>query len=889
MGLPQVVLDARERLRLGREKLRAQHDAGSRGIQVCAKLTDLSDSVVLDFYYAILEKLKDELPDGLTPEIVENLPSEMVLVANGGYGRRDVAPYSDVDLMLLYKKGAQDRVAPFARFLTQYICDAGLDLGFSLRTPREACTLARSDAQIFTSLAESRFLVGSASLLARFMKKFRRAAMRRSRKLIPLVRASRREERQKYGETVYLLKPNLKRSRGGLRDLQLLRWVAFACYGETDIDALYRMGKLSREDRNRLRNAHDFLLRLRNELHFENKKSHDMLDKDEQLRIAELWGYQGSEGVMPVEELMRDYFAHSSEVRHITAHFVAIATDRQEWGSFFKPLFSHQVEGDFRVGSQRIGATKRGLKKVSTDFEQVLRLMDLANLYDTKIDHRTWHAIRDWVAENPDVTVTKEVNSRFLSLLSQPARLGMLLRRLHELHVLEKIIPEMKPARCLLQFNEFHKYTVDEHTLRAVDRCTEFMREDSVLGDAYRSLHNKRVLHLALLVHDLGKGQIEDHSEVGRRIAIEVAKRFELPDREAGILKFLVHKHLLMSHTAMQLDINDDRVVVDFASQVRSPDVLKMLFTLTCADMAAVGPGTLNQWRLELLNDLYRRTMRHVADEEPATRSTSAGIETRRKELFEAAVSDDASQEEREWWERQVAAIPPRYMFAAPRAKIVAAVSRLQDIPHNEAVAWGEYLPDREVIEYTIGAHDAPGVGMFHRITGVLSSNGQSILWADICSLDDNLILDRFQVHDLDFEGEPPPHRLEEISALLVEGLVNPSADPPSFRRVWKQDDTAQHELLKTRVSIDNETSDELTILNIFAHDRIGLLYTISKTIFDLGLEIKVAKIGTFAHQVVDVFYVHENDGRKVFDPTRIEQVKTRLLAAIKPEEAEVA
>ena len=297
---------AREQLAQGRGKLKDQHQSGSPGVQVCAKLTDLLDSIVLDLYQAAIDEVDD-------PE----LPSQIVLVPHGGYGRRDVAPFSDVDLMVLYNKAAKSRVEPFVSTLSQQIVDTGLTLGFSSRTTKEATDLAIADPTIFTSLAESRFLAGSVKLFTRFFQRFRLRAGRHERRLINAIEQSRLTERRQFGETVYQLKPNIKRSRGGLRDLQLLRWVASARHGESDLDNLERAGHLSKKDRGRLREATDFLLKLRNELHFHANRSQDVFDKGEQLRIAELHGYKGWEGGLPVEQLMREYFEHTSQIRYV--------------------------------------------------------------------------------------------------------------------------------------------------------------------------------------------------------------------------------------------------------------------------------------------------------------------------------------------------------------------------------------------------------------------------------------------------------------------------------------------------------------------------------------------------------------------------------------------
>ncbi len=859
-----AILAARQKMAEGRHKLRAQHDAGSPGIQVCAHLTDLLDSVLLDLY--------DDALEGETADV----PALITLVAHGGFGRRDVAPFSDVDLMLLHRPGAERRMGNFVRRLTQSIYDVGLTLGFSMRTPHQARVLAVQDATIFTSLVEARFLAGSVQLFTRFMNRFRRTAVRRSTALIDRIERARLDERRQFGETVYLLEPNVKRSRGGLRDLQLMRWVGFARYGEAEYENLQRAGMLPAEDRRRLRRAREFLLRLRNDLHFQAGRSHDLLGKSEQLRLAERYKYPGDENVLPVERFMREYIEHTSQVRYIVAHFVSATRQPSTVWTQAGSLFSHRVGGDYRVGPWHIGATRRGLAKVRGNLEEILRLMDLSNRYNIRIDHRTWQAIRETMVDRRQLDVSPGAVQRFLSLLEQPGRLGSLLRRLHELRVLEKLIPPFAHARSLMQFNDYHKYTVDEHSIRAVECGTQFLDHGGPLGEAYRGVGDKRTLHLALLLHDLGKGFSEDHSEVGRRLAAETAARLGLPPRQTEILCFLVHQHLLMSHLAQRRNIHDDAVVAQFAFQVGSLDVLKMLYVLTCADLDAVGPGVLNRWKLDLITQLYMRTVDYLAGESAGPRQDRD--QQRRRAIRAAVDRPDA------WWEQQIDALPPSYLLGLEPAEIAGRLRRLRELPHDTAVAWGRYLPDRRAVEYTIGAYEEITPGIFHKLTGALTSKGLQILSAEILTLPGQLALDRFYVTDQDYAGEPPAERIDEVNAALVAALEDNSGEQPAFRRLWSPQTPglpAGPGQLPSQVRVDNSTSQQFTILDIFAHDRRGLLYTIARTIFELGMSVHIAKIGTYLDQVVDVFYVTDQSGRKIVDERRLAEIRQRLLQAL--------
>jgi [protein-PII] uridylyltransferase len=875
LRLHPAVVAAREELARGLEKIKRQHASGSPSVQVCAHITDFLEHLVLSLYQAALEEL--------APSERQALEGQVALAAHSGFGRREMAPYSDVDVMLLHPFANEQAVVPLVRRFTQNLYDTGIDLGFSTRTPVNACQVALEDATVATSLCEARLLTGSTELFERFEHRFKRMAVWRWKRLVASVEAARRDERNKYGETVFLLEPNIKRSRGGLRDLQLIRWIGFLRYGLRDFGSLEHAGWLTKAELRALRRARDFLLWLRNDLHFHSGKAADLLDRTEQLRLAEGRGYPAVEGLLPVEQFMREYFQHTTEVGEIATQFAASARPKPPLRWLFDPLVTHRFERDFRVGPTSIAVTRRGLEKIRGNLLEVLRLLDIANLYNKGVALDTWQTIRAAMlergAESQTEQLAPEITLRFRSLLAQPARLAESLRMLHELRVLEQIIPGMTHARGLLQFNAYHRYTVDEHSLRVVEQLTALQTASGTPGEVYRGLKNKGTLHLAALIHDLGKGYAEDHSEVGLRLAAQTAARLELSEQDGETLKFLVHKHLRMSHLAQQHDISDEQVVVNFAVEVGTPERLKMLYLLTLADLAGVGPGVLNEWKQQLLTDLYDHTLTLISSDSPS-QAAHERIRQRRSEILGLAQRLDSVA----WWETQIISLPTGCLFAGPPPQIVSELDRLRKLPHRDAVAWGRHLPDRKVVEYTVGTYEEITPGIFHKLTGALTSNRQQILSAEINTLAEGLVLDRFHVQDKDFAGPPPQERIDEICRALVAALKDDSNRPPTFRKLWherNQTAAAAIQHLPTRVTIDNSTAERFTIVAVFAYDRMGLLYAISRALFELGLSVSKAKIGTRLDQVVDVFYVTDQRGRKIDDERRLVEIRERSLAAI--------
>jgi [protein-PII] uridylyltransferase len=853
---PAVTRAAAELVSL-RQRIAAQHAAGSPGIQTCGLASDLCDALVVGLWEALL----GDVP----PAAAALLRRHAALVAHGGYGRREMAPFSDIDLMLLYDRQAAEPVAAAAKRLLQDLFDAGAEVGQSVRTVDDACRLAAADATVLSSLLECRPLAGNPDLVARLETRLRgllqRSQMRQVRALVD----ARRDEAVKYGETVALLEPNVKRSPGGLRDIQLVRWLGRILHGESAFDTLSLAGGLSKADADTLRDAAEFLTRLRNDLHLAAGKAADDLTRDQQLRIAEARGIESRDGMLGVERFMRDYFRHTRGVAQVVDTLVAGLRRPHPARALVSGVLGNRVDGLFRVGPHDVAAVAGCLPQVAGSLDSIVRLVELAMLYDLPIDHATWAAVRCQTAGLP---ATAEARQRFLGLFARPRRLGYALRRLHEVGALEILIPEFAHARHLLQFNNYHKYTVDEHCIVAVERAAELQDEAGWLGDVWRQLNRKRPVLLALLIHDLGKGFIEDHSELGARMARDVAARFGLQTDESEIVEFLVLKHLAMAHQAFRRNTADDSLVVRFARDVGSPEVLRMLAVLTAADVGAVGPGVWTRWKADLLGDLYFRTLGTLDGESP-----SVAAERHRHaldELLSARDPDDPIV-------RLARQLPLSYLHDTEPVRMVEELGKLSRLEPHGMFVGTRWQPATGTIAVTVATRESVASGIFHRLTGALTSQRLEILAADIHTLDQGLVLDHFVVHDPDYAGEPPAERFAEIADAIRAALR--ADQSPSFTRRWNPFAPQPNPttVVPARVRFDNESSSHATILEVFAHDSVGLLYAIARTIFEEGLSVRSAKIGTYLDQVVDAFHVTDESGRKVVDPERLARIRRAL------------
>ena len=781
--------------------------------------------------------------------------------------------------------GSNEAFAGVASQLLRDLFDAGLEVGQSVRTVAEATHLAAEDATIFSSLLELRVLAGDASRCHKLVARLRAMAQRSRRKMARMLVAARREEAKKYGETVYLLQPNVKRSVGGIRDIQLARWLSFL-----ESDRLLPLGPLPLPDGEsvisvdgrrvikRTRGLSDadvdvlgqclvFLRDLRVELHIQAGRGSDELTREEQVRIADKRGFSADSGMLGVEHFMQVYFGYTREVAQVTRGLIQQAEGGRRLRSWMTGLFGNRVDDCFVVGQMAVAIVPNSLDAVASDMERIVRLVELSVLYEVPIEPTNWTALRQAVARfSPPVT--EEARQRFISLFSVVAPLGPALRRLHELRLLEQLLPAFAHARGLLQFNNFHKYTVDEHCLLAVEKASELDAETGWLGDVWRHVgRRRRILLLALLIHDLGKGYEGDHSEVGAQIARDVSPLFDLDEDESEVLEFLVLRHLLMAELAFRRNVDDDSLVLTFAREVGSPEILRLLTVLTMADIAAVGPGVWNQWKAELLSDLYNRTLQ-ILDPDANDR----GVDLKRMEINSLLADAD----DRDPLVRLVAGLPRGFLRSYEPKRVVEELTELTNLPRGGQFIAVQWQTDTSTISVTVGLRDSSISGVFHRIAAGLASQRLEILSADIHTLDDEYLIDHFCVIDRDFVGPAPEGRLSEISKAVESCLEN---EVPSIRRRWNPlaSEMQAAQVLPPRVQVDNDSSVDGTIIEVFAEDSDGLLLALSRTLYEHQFSVRSAKISTYLDQIVDAFHVVDFDGAKVEDSERLATIRRAL------------
>lgn len=883
---PQVDADTASAQAVLQERRQGLHKRlldGATGAEVVNAFTDLVDAVLIARYRNVLRREGIDQATAL---------QACCLVAVGGYGRRELAPYSDIDVMVLFHTAGQQVVSSLSSHVFYHLWDLGFQVGHSVRSIQDCLSVAGADLSARTAMMESRFLVGNADIFQDFRRRFVKAMLsgRRVQAYIQDKVEERQREYAKFGQTVYLLEPNIKKTKGGLRDLHLLQWIGMARYQAETLRQLADKGVLAHQDYLALMEAREFLWKVRALMHFHAGRAQEILTFEEQVRLAGHFGYADQPHLLAVEQFMQQYYRHTMGIHDRCMRFVDRATTRSWWGRVRGLWPLPLVEQTFRIADGRITVPSEKLLTLLDSPESLLRLFRLAQERGLTIDSVVLEEIQRHVESlPPSIFHTPAASGMFRQILSGPCRVAETLGLMHRAHVLEKLVPAFTRVRGLMQFNQYHKYTVDEHSLLAVKQCELLGQGMGLLGDVYREIKHKDLLHLALLIHDLGKGRPGDHSEVGKEISQKMAERLGLDPQEGRTLEFLVYRHLLMAHTAFRRDPFDDKVLVRFAREVKTPEILKKLFVFTAADIAAVGPDTLTKWKESLLMELYCQTLPEVSGGRESA-SDLVNLKLKAQEVYAVIHQGEGGSVpgrrtaegpafSLEWVESQLAYFPLRYFSGLTAERMASHLRAIHSLQAGEAIVLSCFNAELKVCEYTLVTFDTITPGIFMNATGVFAAKGLQVLDAQIVTREDGIVVDTFYVSDPDFAGEPPKERLESVGRTIVRILKGEDSVEHLVERCRRVGVGREFPIRRTptEVQIDNETSDRYTIIDIFADDRQGLLYIMARSIFRLGLSIHAARIATRLDQVVDVFYVTGPHGGRIDDSAKCEIIQMAI------------
>lgn len=849
---------------------------------------------------ARLSSLQDELIGALHRFVLAHIyrvdnPSageRMAILAVGGYGRGTLAPGSDIDLLFLlpYKQ------TPWGESVVEYILymlwDLGFKVGHATRNVDECIRLSLQDMTIRTAVLEARFLHGNRDLFDDMEQRFSKEVIRgTSAKFIEAKMAEREQRHNRAGGSRYLVEPNLKEGKGALRDLHTLFWISKYFYEVKTADELLKHGIFNKDEYKLFRKSGDFLWAVRCHLHYLTGRAEERLSFDLQREMAKRLNYKSHGGLLDVERFMKHYFLVAKNVGDLTN----ILSTKLEQNQVKKaPSISRLVaairgrrpsaiQGSdaFLLQNKRIIQADDDIFK--TDPVNFLRAFQIADKTGFNFHPDLLHLMaRSLKLISKEMRTEKEANEIFLQLLCSKRDPETLLRKMNESGVLGRFVPDFGKIIAMMQFNMYHHYTVDEHTIRSIGVLSSIERKE--FGDEHPLAHkvidtidDRRILYIGLFLHDIAKGRPEDHSIAGAKVAKRIGKRFNLKASQIETLSWLVLEHLTMSIMAQSRDLSDPKTIRDFANIVQTPERLKLLLILTICDIKAVGPGVWNGWKGQLLRTLYYETQPLLTGG-----YNTAAVESRMEQAHIALTSALAHWDDAD----RVAYIERHYPAYLLRTDLETQVRHAEFILNSQTgdmplATISRTLAFEGVTEITIYAPDQPN--MLSLLAGACARAGTHIVDAQIYTTRDGFAIDTMRVRREFNNEEDELRRAERISDEIkntLAGLQSAKGNDTSIRSVQQSSKAFS---VQTDIIIHNTLSNQFTVIEASGKDRRGLLHDLAAAIFDLSLNISSAHIATFGERAVDVFYVTDLMGDKITNKARQNKIKKRLEDAFKP------
>jgi len=874
----QVLELLRQALTDGRAEIRRRFEAGTNGLVAAQAHSYLIDQLI--------RVLHDDTAEKLYPAPNPTLSERLSVVATGGYGRGQLAPQSDVDLLFLLPYKQTPHGEQVVEHMLYVLWDLGLKVGHATRSIADCIRFAKSDLTIRTALLEARYVWGEQALFGELQRRFAADVMAAgAREFVDQKLAERDARHVRMGDSRYVLEPNIKEGKGGLRDLHTLFWIAKFVYRVPHVGALTARGVLTQAEANKFAKAESFLWTLRFRLHYLAGRPEERLTFDVQAELARRMGYTDHAGSLGVERFMKHYFLVAKDVGDLTRIFCAALEAEQRkprlslarlWSGWRRDLAGFRLEGGrLAIASpdSLVGDPVNFIRLFWVAHEQELDIHPSALRLITQNLRRIDPALR----ENP------EANRLFLEILTSKRDPEISLRRMNEAGVFGRFVPDFGRVVAQMQYDMYHVYTVDEHTLFAIGILSRIERgllkdELPLATSLMPKLQSRRALYVAVLLHDIAKGRGGDHSELGERIAYKLGPRFGLSAEETETVAWLVLHHLDMSNVAFKRDLQDPQTIDDFIAVVQSPERLKLLLVLTVADIRGVGPKTWNNWKAALLRELY-----WAADERmtgPFNREAPRLVERRIAEATAALRAELKDWNDADFAAHVARGTPSYWLSVDPvtAARHARLVRRAQSDGAPLSVET-RVDPPRGVTELTIYTADHPG--LFAGIAGAMAVSGANIVDAKIFTLADGMALDVFWLQDAEGGAFDRPEKLARLAVLIDQSLSGRlrSLDELKHRRTGPT--RARVFTVTPRVLIDNEVSATHTVIEVNGRDRPGLLYDVTSALTALQLQIATAKISTFGERVVDVFYVKNIFGLKVDHPAQLVEIRDSLTAAL--------
>ncbi len=858
----------RQALAEGFDSLKVRHAEGASGQESVHTHARLMDDVI----HALTRLVAaDATADGLPA-------TPLVVMALGGYGRGELHPLSDVDLMVIYDGEMTPYVQRMMQELLYSLWDLGLHVGHSLRSLDDCVAMARTDFPSRTSMQEARFLAGERRLFARFQRVLRENVFRRDFGQFLETTLGERDQRwRKFGASPYIGEPNVKESAGGLRDMHTAMWLAEAKFGARSLRELADKGLITPREQAAADAALTFLWRVRNELHFFSGHKNDVLARDLQPRIAKNLGYENDEQSLGVERFMRGYYLHARVIHRVAKRLIARCQETlSRRGSAERRQRQQALADGLVFFDGRLHLADGDPAPLRAEPARLMRVFGHLHRLGCELSLDLERAVEDSLHLVDDAFRRSDVvRDPFLDICRAWGRVAQTFSEMHELGLLGRYLPEFGALTCLVQYDAYHKFSADQHSLLGVEHLEALAPGQSAESEGaarvFTEIERPELLMLGMLLHDIGKAKGHGHVAKGIPLVRELTARMGLPPADAAVVEFLVAHHLTMSHVAQRRDIHDPKTVADFVAAVGDPQRLRMLYLLTYADMRAVGPGVLTPWQAQILHELYVRTLEEL---------TGGRVERpNRRELAERLQAAAKGEVDLQTVRAHLAMMSDRYIETTGVQRMAEHIRMLQDLAESPVATALFHHPDLGSSDLVVVTHDVPG--LFALIAGTLAAHGVNIISAQIHTRGDGIAIDTFQVNDPTSEAVTS----SALWARVLDGLRAVLTGERSVETLLAERRAAGRAATRPegppKIGLDNRLSDAYTVLEVKSPDRVGLLYLITRTLATLGLDIASARIATEIDQAFDTFYVHDREGRRIESPEGLERIRAALEQAL--------
>ena len=793
-------------------------------------------------------------------KLPEDKKKGTALVAMGGYGRQEHFPFSDVDLMVLYSPEAEEAVPAVSDAVFYPLWDAGLDVGHGVRTVQDCLEDALNDFFLQVALIDARFICGSRPLFDKLVHTYHDEFIEGRRREFAQAMMDHREERhRRFGDHAYLLEPNIKESRGGLRDIQAAMWTSSVLYGIRGIEGLVDAGLISENEGNSLKDAHDTLIRIRNRLHYVSGRKNDRLYFEYQEEIAKAFRHYDSKALLGVERFMGEVYACMDTVAVITDLFFEHVQDTFHRGQM-EP--ATELEPGIELVGTKIHVASAGILEEKPFL--LMKVFELAAANSASLHYRSKRIIAECahLASSDKFRKSRRVAASFLHILEQENSDGELLQCMLETGLLKSYLPEFEHISALAQHDVYHINTVDRHVIQTVTELKHVLREEKQLAAGI----NEQTLLLAGLLHDIGKGMGGRHAEKGAEIAKKIALRIGMSQQDADTVSFLVRNHLFLIDIALRRDLEDETLILKCARRIQDAERLRMLVLLTMADSRATGPNVWNEWKAALLLELYHKTAHLLEQSELIDPGRAQAVEWMQEKIIEKLGEEGGEV---------VTNLPEDYLLSFTPEAVVHHLELIKILPRYDHKVM--LMPEDRGSYWSILVVAQDRTGLLARIFGILALNNMQVMNAQIFTLPHGVAIDTIDVRSVSgqtFDSIDWNEVQRQLGLALCQRLSLNHRLAAKFRAASKSTKTSSKPI---RAVIDNESSDFFSIIEVFAEDTPGLLYKVTSTLADLGINIFKAKIATSADQAVDVFYVLDRYGDKIHDTEYVNEIRDAL------------